>query len=137
MRKSDLPAGKRRYALSLTPEHVNRFHSVLISIGANKAYMSKCVDDFIRDTADSLETLIQMNKEKGKNIGFKDVFWVLGSKLDELVKDESEYKEKEKICPECGKPLHKFHNCLLNPTAEGRKNEKQTPKAKRVEKKNG
>lgn len=107
MRKSDLPAGKRRYSLSLTPDHVKRFQAVLLEIGADKGYMSRCVDEFIDETADVLEDLLASGKEKGQKLGLKDIFWVLGKRMDEMVQDEKEFilgKEKNaKSTPETKK----------------------------------
>jgi hypothetical protein len=107
MRISDLPAGKKRYSLSLTRENVNRFHAILLQIGADKGYMSRCVDEFIGETADVLEDLLEKGNVEGKKLGLKDVFWVLGKKMDEMVQDEKEFvlgKEKNaKSTPETEK----------------------------------
>lgn len=88
------PEGKKRYSITLTVENVERFKSILKSVGASQAYMSHCIDDFIRDMSDSMETLKEHHEGAGRPVGLRDLFWVLGKQMEEMLRDEKEYCER-------------------------------------------
>jgi transposase len=71
---------------------------------------------------------LQHGKEQGK-LGIDEITRLMGTQLnllqEEEKKQEEEKRDEEKSCPGCGRPLHKFHDCQINPIAEPAKRSKR------------
>lgn len=123
--------GKKRYQITLTIATVERFRRLEKAMGMPAPTMSLLLDEALEKTTSSIEKF----REKG-SATFVDLFHMIGEEMDKIqneVVQEEKINKGENLCPKCGLPLHKFHNCELNPTAEGRKNAKSPRKAKKVE----
>lgn len=109
-----IPVGKRRYAVTLTVEHVERFRTLAKSLGMPPGVMSQALNDSLRDITASMESFRDRHATKG-SLTIGDLFEVVGQQLNE--KEEKKDERKEETCPDCGRPMHRFHHCELNPVA--------------------
>lgn len=109
-----IPAGKKRYPLTLTIANVDRFRALSKTLGMPPAVMSQALDDALRNITASMESFRDRHASKG-NLTIGDLFEVVGQQLNE--KEETKREEKEETCPDCGRPMHRFHHCELNPVA--------------------
>ena len=104
---------KRRYSLTLTPSIVERFQGLCAQVGLPPATMSHVCDDVIS----GMSNTFQMAIDKG-SIDFSDLMKLMGKQMELIENEEKERKNfKDGSCLKCGKPMHKFHDCVLNPTA--------------------
>lgn len=122
-----LPANKNRYNISLTIANVERFRALLDYFSLPPSALSSALDESIVHLCECL----QAAKDEGK-LG-NDILWrLLGKqqKLNERNKKE-EKPTTDKKCSKCGKLMHKFHHCELNPTAIPKKEKKIETEQKR------
>lgn len=85
-----IPAGKRRYTLTLTETTVNRFHSYLGKNHAPKSMMSTMVDELIRDVLKTFDELEASQLRKGCTLGTGDLFTAIGKIMSE--RDDAQKK---------------------------------------------
>ena len=79
MPKSEgIPAGKKRYTLTLTETTMNRMHSYLGRNHAPKSMISTLVDGFLEDTLETIAGLERAQKLSGGEIGMGELFTVMG-----------------------------------------------------------
>lgn len=71
--------------------------------------MSELCEDAIKTVSETFQVAL----DKG-SLQISDLMKVMGKQI-ELIEDEE--KEMKGTCSKCGKPIHKFHDCTLNPTA--------------------
>jgi len=131
MAKSNIPEGKKRYQVTLTQATVEDFQKMAKEMGIPFSVMSQILDESLQKVTSSIKKF----RERG-SATFADLFHVIGEEMDKIqneVVQEEEINKKENLCPKCGLPLHKFHNCELNPTAKGKGNAKSPRKTKKVE----
>lgn len=123
--------GKKRYQVTLTQATVEKFQKLEKEMGMPMGTMSSVLDESLSKVVSSIEKF----RARGR-VTFADLFHVIGEEMDKIqdeVVQEEEINKGENLCPKCGLPLHKFHNCELNPTAEGKGNAKSPRKTKKVE----
>lgn len=107
-----IPEGKKRYAITLTVEHVDRFRKISEHLGMPRSAMSKALDESLLGLVSSMEEFKARHAASGK-LTLGDLFEVVGQQLNE----KEEVKREEETCPDCGRPMHRFHHCELNPVA--------------------
>lgn len=73
-----IPAGKRRYALTLTEKTVNSIHSYMGQKHAPKSMLSAIVDDFLADLLKTVEELEMAQQRKGEEVGLGDLLTIMG-----------------------------------------------------------
>ena len=91
-----IPAGKKRYAITLTVEHVNRFRK----LGTSRmppSTLSRALDGFLDDLTKSMEEFRERHASSGK-LTLGDLFEVVGQQLNE--KEEPTHDEKQKRNPQ-------------------------------------
>lgn len=109
-----IPEGKKRYAITLTMEHVNRFRKLSADLGLSPSMMSRALDEALESITGSMEQFKARHAASGK-LTLGDLFEVVGQQLNE--KEEESEEREEETCPDCGRPMHRFHHCELNPVA--------------------
>lgn len=77
-----IPAGKRRYAVTLTVEHVEGFRALAKSLGMPPGVMSQALDDSLRNITASMELFRDRHAAKG-SLTIGDLFEVVGQQLNE------------------------------------------------------
>lgn len=85
-----IPAGKKRYTLTLTETTVNRFHAYLGKNHAPKSMMSTMVDELILDVLKTFDELEAAQQRKGSSVGIGDLFSTIGKIMTD--KDEDQGK---------------------------------------------
>ena len=115
---------RKRYSITLTQENMEGMQALVKEFGQKPEMVGTILDEFMKEFLESVAPLIRKAQERGK-VTVADLFSVIGAQFEKM-------EQLPDACPDCGRPMHKFHNCTLNPTAEGRKDEKPTPKAKTV-----
>lgn len=80
---ANLPAGKKRYNVTLTEAHVNRFKGLCKRLGMPSNTMSNAFDDIICNLSDTF----QMALDKG-SIELSDLFKVMGKQMELIEEDQ-------------------------------------------------
>lgn len=103
-----IPAGKRRYAVTLTVEHVERFRALAKSLGMPPGVMSQALDDTLRNITISMESFRDRHAAKG-SLTIGDLFEVVGQQLNEKegTSEEKEEPPTKHHCPVCDGPIDK------------------------------
>jgi hypothetical protein len=120
---------KKRYNVTLTPAHVNRFQGLCKRLNLPPSTMSNAIDDLLDNISDTFQTAL----DKG-SLEISDLMKFMGKQLELIEEEEKERKGvKQETCLKCGKPMHQFHDCALNPTATPtvEKEKKNVPEQKR------
>jgi len=92
-----IPVGKRRYAITLTVEHVNRFRKLSEHLGMPPSTLSRALDEFLDGLTKSMEEFRERHASSGK-LTLGDLFEVVGQQLNE--KEETTHDEKQKRNPQ-------------------------------------
>lgn len=86
MKKGDgIPAGKKRYTLTLTTSVVDRFQLLCKDFGMPAATMSNVANDALHEVAN----VFQVAKEQGK-LDMSDIFRLMGKQVELLMDEEKE-----------------------------------------------
>jgi hypothetical protein len=72
-----IPEGKKRYTLTLTIAHVDRFQTLVKRLGLPPNTMSNAVDDLIGSLSDTFQTAL----DKG-SLQLSDLFRVMGKQME-------------------------------------------------------
>lgn len=99
MAKSILAAGKKRYNLTLTSAHVDRFQGLCKRLGFPRNTMSNACDDIICNLSDTF----QMALDKG-SIELSDLFKVMGKQMELIEEGKPNVYEKRNIKSNSKKP---------------------------------
>lgn len=96
MRKSDLPAGIKRYSLSLTAKDVEEFKAHCKVFGLGQGTLSRSADDMVRE----MNAWFRRAKDTGK-LTIKDLFAVIGENIEANLNEiKQEGKDNEKSSQE-------------------------------------
>ena len=87
---SGIPKGKKRYALTLTEDTMNRMHAYIAKNNAPKSMISTMVDELILDVLKTFDSLELAQQRKGSTLGIGDLFTSIGKIMTE--KDEEQKK---------------------------------------------
>ena len=87
-----IPEGKKRYAITLTVEHVDRFRKISEHLGMPRSAMSKALDESLLGLVASMEEFKARHAASGK-LTLGDLFEVVGQQLNEK---EGEHDEEQK-----------------------------------------
>jgi len=101
-----LDPNKIRVAVSMQRTTVSEFRTLAKELGFDKSFVSEVCEDALLRTI----KLFKVAKAKGK-FSVVDLFQMIGEEMESLQEMES------KTCPKCGRPMHKYHDCVLNPVA--------------------
>lgn len=82
-----IPAGKKRYTLTLTETTVNRMHAYLGKNHAPKSMLSTMVDELILDVLKTFDELEAAQQRKGSTLGAGDLFSAIGKIMTERDED--------------------------------------------------
>lgn len=129
-----LDPNKTRILVTVRKSTIGEFRDATKALGISRNVLSEVVEDALI----KITKIFKLAKEKGITLSIVDLFTMIGEEMEEMkneVVQEEEINKGENLCPKCGLPLHKFHNCELNPTAEGKGNSKSPRKTKGMEKK--
>ena len=107
---------KKRYAVSLNKETVDEFQRITKSLGMPPGILSNICDEAVTNVTASMKDFIAIHQSKG-SLTLSDFFAVMGKQVGQQLEEIQKEEIQEKTCPKCGKPVHKFHDCNLNPTA--------------------
>lgn len=91
---ANIPAGKKRYMITLNEEKMERLKLYLKGKGAPSTMISTLVDDFIGDILKTLDELETAQQEKGKIPGLGDLFTIIGGIMTEKENETDEKKGK-------------------------------------------
>jgi len=115
-------SGKRRYTVTLTASNVERFQKLAQELGMPRSTMALALDDALIEISNTFQTI----KDKGGRFGVSDLVKLMASKVAEALELEEDKNDEKKTCPKCGRDLHKFHDCELNPVAKPTKQKRNT-----------
>jgi hypothetical protein len=91
MPKSErIPAGKKRYTLTLTETTMNRMHAYLGKNHAPKSMLSTMVDELLLDILKTFDELEAAQARKGAPVEIGDFFSAVGKVMTE--RDEQQRK---------------------------------------------
>lgn len=82
---------KKRYNVSLTPQIVDRFQSLVREIGLPQSTMSTAIDDFLKDMCEVFQTA----KDQG-SMQISDIFKVMGKQVELVLEDERQKNQQMK-----------------------------------------
>ena len=100
MAKPMLPVGKKRYNVTLSVTHVDRFQTLCKRLGMPRNTLSNACDNIICNLSDTL----QLALDKG-NIELSDLFRVMGKQLELIEEGEKpNVYEKRNIKSNTKKP---------------------------------
>ena len=77
-----IPAGKKRYPLTLTIANVDRFRALSKTLGMPPSVMSQALDDALGNITASMEQFRDRHAASGK-LTIGDLFEVVGQQLNE------------------------------------------------------
>jgi hypothetical protein len=83
-----IPAGKKRYTLTLTETTVNRMHAYLGKNHAPKSMLSTMVDELILDVLKTFDELEAAQARKGSPVEVGDFFSAIGKIMTERDEDQ-------------------------------------------------
>jgi len=98
---------KTRIMVSVKKTTVDEFRNAAKSLGLSRNVLSEVVDDALIKTT----KIFRLAEEKGKTFSVVDLFHMIGEEI------ESAQQEEKDTCPKCGRPMHTYHDCVLNPVA--------------------
>lgn len=83
-----LPAGKKRYYLSLNQEAFEQFKGILSGLGAPNGTESILIDEYIRGMVRTILPIVQKAKEADRQITFGEFMVMIGTALHETQDDQ-------------------------------------------------
>lgn len=90
-----IPEGKKRYAITLTVEHVDRFRKISEHLGMPRSAMSKALDESLLGLVSSMEEFKARHAASGK-LTLGDLFEVVGQQLnDQEGKTDDEEQKRD------------------------------------------
>lgn len=78
-----IPAGKKRYTLTLTEATMDRMHVYLGNNHAPKSMLSGMVDDFLLDVLKTVDGLAASQQRKGEELTLGDLLTTMGTIMTE------------------------------------------------------
>lgn len=89
-----IPEGKKRYAVTLSIDTVEKYRALSKSLGMPITSMSALCEDAISQVTATMAQFAERHKTKGK-FSMVDLVQVIGQQLEELEKEEKEHAEKQ------------------------------------------
>ncbi len=89
-----IPEGKKRYAVTLSIDTVEKYRALSKSLGMPITSMSALCEDAISQVTVTMAQFAERHKTKGK-LSMVDLVQVIGQQLEELEKEEKEHAEKQ------------------------------------------
>lgn len=89
-----IPEGKKRYAVTLSIDTVEKYRALSKSLGMPITSMSALCEDAISQVTATMAQFAERHKTKGK-LSMVDLVQVIGQQLEELEKEEKEHAEKQ------------------------------------------